>query len=72
MIFNKDKENKYGLIIPDIKDNLKMEKGTEKVNIQCIQVLFMMGNGNKANLMVKVFILGLMAENIKVNGRIIA
>lgn len=71
MIYSKVSVNWHFSIKLDIKDNLHLERGMEKVNLLYHQVLSSKDNGKMERLMELVHTYGLMDVNTLDNGKII-
>lgn len=66
-----DMEFRYGKMVQSMKDFGKMIKLTGKGNFIMLKVIFMKVNGLKIKFMVMVYILMLLALNMKATGRMI-
>lgn len=70
MIFNTAKELKLGLMGLDMRETMHSEESMELDHISGMMDHNILEIGMKTRLVVLVFILGLMAVNMKENGRI--
>lgn len=67
-IDNKDMEQKRGQMGPSMKEIMKMEKNMASGHLDGLMALYILGNSKIIIYMVKVFIRGLIIENMKENG----
>ena len=66
--YDKVRELKFGQMVQDIRDNLKMIKQMGRVNLFMLMVIYMMEPGQMIKLQVLEFIIIIMEQNMKVNG----
>ena len=71
MIDKMEREKKYGLMVLVIKANIKMEKKMVEEFLNGLMVHFMLENFFKITYKDKVNIVGMMEENMLVNGKMI-